>query len=146
MKNSLLALLLILVVGCADQPKPCQKIDNQAAKKVILDYFNAITNRDFEGLKNLSTQDYVLIEGGLTWNNDTLIGQIKKMSGARFEYEFRDFEFEADCNGSFVHYRNHGILTIDDTTRMDYDWVESAYLKKINDTLKLHYLHSTVAR
>ena len=146
MKIPITGTLVLLLAGCASPVKPCEKVEDEKARKVIVDYFRAISENDFEALHNLSTRDYVLFENGHTWNNDSLIRSIQGMPGAVIAYEFEAFDFEADCNGSFVHYRNHGTVTLNDTTQLDITWVESAYVKKVDSLLKLDFLHSSVAQ
>ncbi len=145
MKNPFLALILLLT-ACGNAPNPCEKVADEKARKVIVDYFQAISDSDFEALHNLSTPDYVLYEDGLVWNNDSLIQSIRSMPGVVIEYEFEAFDFEADCNGSFIRYRNHGSVRLNDTTQMDVTWVESAYVRKVGDSLKLAFLHSSPAQ
>lgn len=146
MKNSLILIILFFLFGCAQKSNQCKKIDDEKAKKIIVDYFKAISDKKFEDLVNLSTQEYLLYEDGAIWNNDSLINLIKSMPQAQITYEFEGFNFESDCNGAFINYLNHGILTLNDTTQIDYNWVESAYVKKVNGDLKLNFLHSTIAK
>jgi hypothetical protein len=146
MKNLFPAIFLLALTACNSGPKPCEKIEDEKAREVIVDYFRAITEKDYEGLVNLSSEDYKLFEDGMVWNNDSLINNIKGMPDARIDYEFRNFSYDADCNGSFVHYLNHGRLTLNDTVQIDLHWVESAYVKREDGRLKLGFLHSSVAK
>jgi hypothetical protein len=146
MKNSFIVFFLFILFGCTNNSNQCNRIDNEKAKEVIVEYFKAISAKNFKGLENLSTPEYVLYEDGVVWNNDSLIALIKSMPQAKIEYEFKDFNFEPDCNGAFINYLNHGILTLNDTTQIDYNWIESAYVKKVNGELKLDFLHSSVAK
>ncbi len=143
MKKYLLICLPLLWTACWNSPEPCQKIANDSAKKLITDYFEAISSNDFEELKNLSTPDYVLYEDGLIWNNDSLINAIQAMPEAEIDYELVDFTFEADCNGTLVRYVNHGRLTLNDTARFNVKWLESAYVKEVAGMPKLAFLHSS---
>lgn len=145
MKNTFVIPLLLLA-ACGNPPKPCEQVADEEARQVLVDYFRAISDNDFDALKNLSTPDYVLFEDGQIWNNDSLIHAIKRMPEASVAYELKDFSFKADCNGSFVYYQNRGMVTLNDTTRLDLNWVESAYVVRAGDGLKLHMLHSSVAK
>ena len=143
MKYFAIFILAIFLGSCANQPKDCEKVDNEESKKLIVDYFQAITDKNLDQLKNLATPDLVIFEAGVIWNNDSVMNAIKNLADAQLEYEFEDFSFEVDCNGSFVHYLNHGVLTVNDTSQVDLNWTESAYIKKVDGELKLHFLHST---
>ncbi|AHM60804.1 hypothetical protein D770_12750 [Flammeovirgaceae bacterium 311] len=142
----LIIIFIILLAGCGNTTTECEPVNTDQAKQVIVDYFRAISDKDFEGLKRLSTEDYILYEDGLVWSNDSLINSMKKMPQARIDYRFENFSFEADCNGVFVNYLNHGSVTVNDTSRIDINWVESAYVRKVDEQLKLDFLHSTVAK
>ncbi len=143
MRKKLLACLPFVVAACGSPHEPCQKIADASAKKLITDYFEAISSNNFEELKNLSTPDYVLFEDGLIWNNDSLINAIQAMPEAVIDYQLVDFTFEADCNGTLIRYVNHGRLTLNDTARFDVKWLESAYVKQVEGTPKLAFLHSS---
>jgi hypothetical protein len=146
MKNSIIFILLIILFGCTNPSIECTKVDEIMAEEVIIDYFGAISDKKFDDLKILSTQEYVLYEDGAIWNNDSLINLVKSMPQAQIKYELKDFNVKPDCNGAFLSYLNHGIVTLNDTTQIDYHWIESAYVKKVDGTLKLDFLHSTVAK
>ena len=128
MKNTFVIPLLLLA-ACGNPPKPCEQVADEEARQVLVDYFRAISDNDFDALKNLSTPDYVLFEDGQIWNNDSLIHAIKRMPEA-----------------SVAYYQNRGMVTLNDTTRLDLNWVESAYVVRAGDGLKLHLLHSSVAK
>ncbi|HSR59647.1 MAG TPA: nuclear transport factor 2 family protein [Robiginitalea sp.] len=146
MDKRLLACMPFLWAACGNPPKPCEKVADEEARQVLVDYFRAISDNDFDALKNLSTPDYVLFEDGQIWNNDSLIQALKKMPEASVAYELKDFSFKADCNGSFVSYKNRGMVTLNDTTRLDLNWVESAYVKQVEGVPRLAFLHSSVAK
>ena len=139
-------LFVFILLSCAQNRQQHQEVDRLEAQQVILDYFEAIVNKNYDEVKNLSTADYVLYEDGAVWNNDSLILLIQSMPLASIEYEFRDFNVESDCNGAFINYLNHGILTLNDSTKVDYNWIESAYVKRVGDELKIDFIHSTVAK
>lgn len=145
MKN-IYFIFVFLLFGCAQNRQQHQEVDRLEAQQVIHDYFGAIVNKNYDEVKTLSTPDYVLYEDGAVWNNDSLILLLKSMPLASIEYEFRNFNVEPDCNGAFINYLNHGILTLNDSTKMDFNWIESAYVKRVDDELKIDFIHSTVAK
>ncbi len=144
--KSLVLILLLFSYGFSQEQANSEVVNSEEAIQVVKDYFRAIENKDFERAKELSTSDYVIYEDGAIWNNDSLIQFIQSMPLASIEYEFRDFNVERDCNGAFINYMNHGVLTFNDSTKIDYNWIESAYVKKEDDQLKLRFLHSSLAK
>ena len=73
MKKLTLAILLLggLIFYSCQQNKTT---DNQEKLKAVLtDYFDAIEARDFQKMKDLLTEDFVLFEDGKVFNNDSLV-------------------------------------------------------------------------
>ena len=138
--------MILFLIGCAKPTIECEKLDSNQVKQVVVNYYDAMSNRDFEAMKTISTPDYIIYENGKVWNNDSLISLINTMPEAIFTFDFKDFNFETDCNSAFVYYLNHGVITMNDTTRIEYHWIESAYVKKLGEELKLDFLNSTVAK
>ncbi len=120
--------------------------DPEKLKAVLTDYFDAIEMRDFQKMKDLSTEDFVLFEDGKVFNNDSLINLISSMPDATAEYKFEDFVINVDDNTGNMRYYNNGEFTINDTTRLSMKWLESATFKKIENDWKLEFLHSTVRK
>ena len=145
MKN-LLFVLILFSIGCTKPTSECVKLDNNEAKQVIVDYYQALSDRNFVAVKTISTPDFIIYDLGLVWNNDSLINVVKSMPEATFTFEVTEFNFESDCNSAFLNYLNHGIFNINDTTRLEYHWIESGYVKKVGEELKLNFLHSTEAK
>lgn len=121
-------------------------VNSEEAIQLVTDYFRALENKDFERAKELSTSDYVLYENGAVWNNDSLIKVMQKMSPHTIEYTFNDMIVVPDYNGAFIHCKNKCTMAFNDSTTNDYSWIESAYVKKEDDQLKLRFLHSSVAK
>lgn len=138
--------MILFLVGCAKPTSECEKLDINQSKQVVIDYYQAMSDKNFEAMKSVSTSDFIIYEDGKIWNNDSLISLISTMPEASVTFDFKDFNFETDCNSAFVYYLNHGVITMNDTTRIEYHWIESAYIKKFGEELKLDFLNSTVAK
>ena len=54
--------------------------DAELLKKLVTSWFEAIGAKDFEKMKALTTDDFVLYEDGLVWNNDS----VSRISGEAF--------------------------------------------------------------
>ena len=127
----------------------CQqdKIDDpEELKAVLTGYFDAIKTRDFEKMKDLSTEDFVLFEDGVVFNNDSLIKLITSMPNATADYKFDNFIINVDQNTGNMRYFNQGEFVINDTIHLTPNWLESATFKKIDNEWKLEFLHSTARK
>lgn len=123
-----------------------KKDDPEKLKAVLTGYFDAIKTRDFKKMKDLSTEDFVLFEDGLIFNNDSLIKLITSMPNATADYQFDNFIINVDQNTGNMRYYNQGDFTINDTIHLTPSWLESATFKKIDNEWKLEFLHSTTRK
>ena len=141
-----LAILVMggLIIYSCQQNKTTD--DPEKLKAVLTDYFDAIKTRDFQKLKDLSTNDFVLFEDGKVFNNDSLISLISSMPDATVDYKFENFVINVDHNTGNMRYYNYGEFTLNDTTQLSIKWLESATFKKIENDWKLEFLHSTVRK
>lgn len=143
MKYAIL-ILLISCVACTSE-KTCDQVDPNEAKAVLSNYFTAVENSDFEALVELSTSDFIIYEQGLIWNNDSLINAFQSNPNARYNYALKNFTVKTDCNSALIYYVNDGIISVADSS-FTKSWTESASIRRINDTLKVEFIHSTAAK
>lgn len=120
--------------------------DPEKLKEVLTGYFDAIKARDFQKMKDLSTEDFILFEDGKVFNNDSLIKLMSTMPDAVVDYKFENFIINVDQNTGNMRYYNQGEFIINDTIRLTPRWLESATFKKIDNNWKLEFLHSTVRK
>jgi hypothetical protein len=144
LKKFSIVLYLLLIAGCSVREP--EKSDPKAVNQIIIDYFKAISDKEYDKLYTLSTPDFLLFENGLIWNNDSLIKAVKKKyllyPNGKMSYRFGNFITKVDCNSARTHYLNIGERTLPDTTLI-YNWIENATFVKEHGEWKLEFLHST---
>lgn len=136
-------LLVALVAGllaCQQHANPAE--EQEKIKQVLIGYFEGISTKDFAKMDALCTDDYVLFESGMVWNNDSLANNVKKFPG-RLQFRFDSFNVRADRESGRMTYFNHGDLYVNDSLKQSFDWVESATFRKEDGQWKLEFLHST---
>lgn len=139
----LFVILVGLLTACQQTN---QKDDPEKLKSVLMDYFNGIKTKDFQKMKEVTTSDFILFEDGKVFNNDSLVNFINSFSKFNADYKFDNFKINVDDNSGNMSYFNHGELTINDTTHLVFNWLESATFKKVDNKWKLEFLHSTVRK
>jgi len=140
-KTLLTLLLLGLLFGCQEE----KKLDNpDQLKQVLLNYFDGIKNIDLDEMKAVTTSDYLLFENGQVWNNDSIYNFLKALPPFVAVYKLDNFRINIDTETGNIVYYNHADLTMNDTTEIKYDWIESATFKKVDGVWKIDFLHSTV--
>ena len=145
MKGAILFFVILLGLLTACQ-QTNQKDDPEKLKSVLMDYIDGIKNRDLNKMNAVTTTDFVLFEDGKVFNNDSLFNFINSFSKFNADYKFDNFKINVDNNSGNRSYFNHGELTINDTTHLTFNWLESATFKKVNNIWKLEFLHSTVRK
>jgi len=148
MKNLITFLLLttILSISCTDKsPKVDPATEIASVQNVLTSYFNAISEKNWDNLKAVSTDDFVLFESGKIWNNDSLIALASTFpESTKILYKLENLKTEVCDSLACMYYNDFGnILT--DTTEMKIHWIESATFKKTGNSWKISFLHSTMA-
>ena len=138
-----IAFLILMIAGLFACQKPADSAGEQEKiKQVLIGYFDSIGAKDYAKMDALCTDDYVLFESGMVWNNDSLGNNIQKFPG-RLQFKFDNFNIRTDQESGRMTYFNHGDLYVNDTLKQSYDWVESATFRKVEGQWKLEFLHST---
>jgi len=146
MKNLFVTfLIMILLAGCslkkqAEDPE----VAKQAVETLISDYFKSIETWDWENLKAISTNNLILIEDGLIWNNDSLINNVENVwKDAELKFTIDFIRTDITENSAWIVYRNNGVAKLNNKV-FDFNWVESGNFIKEGDKWKISFLHSTL--
>jgi ketosteroid isomerase-like protein len=134
---------ILLIFGC--QQKQDIQAETQNVEKALRDFFTAISEFNYQGLRDVCTSDYQLLEDGLVWNADSLIKAIKSFEGeAKIVYNFEDIKTKIIGQIAWMSYRNEAVMTNTKTGEADnLKWVESAVFEKDGNRWKMALLHST---
>jgi ketosteroid isomerase-like protein len=145
MKHFCLALFaLSLVLSCSQ--KQGTTVEAQKVEKALHDFFTAISEYNYQGIKDVCTKDYQLLEDGLVWNADSLVNAIKPMEGkVKIVYRLEEIRTKLEGDMAWMSYRNKAVLTSTDGEEK-LEWVESAIFEKQNYQWKMALLHSTRVR
>ncbi len=123
--------------------------EEQKIKEVIIQLFDGIAERDIAKIAKQTTPDFMLIENGAIWNNDTLVNKItwSKNNYKSFSRVNRiDFiRTEIRGNTAWTSFYNQADIKMDSTARF-VRWIESAVLIKENNEWKVQQFHSTVLK
>lgn len=136
MKNLLSLLLLLLTLSCTMSTQTSSsQLDKREAIKAIDNFYLALGSADTLLLQQTLTNDFYMFEHDEVWKTENLLELMTLTIGR--EWSVNDVHFESDQNNGHITYLNRGIIP------SDRSWLESALLVKINDTIKIKFLHST---
>jgi predicted GH43/DUF377 family glycosyl hydrolase len=134
MKKTLLFLLLIPMLGMAQQP--AQSIQR---------FFDALSLGNRAGMQQEITPSFTLVENGEIWNLDTLVKRISKTKPADFSRinQLEILTTQEDKNSAFVLYKNKALIHAAGRDRQ-VNWLETAYFVKKQGEWKMANMHSSV--
>jgi ketosteroid isomerase-like protein len=140
-------LLLFLLLPSQLFAQQVASNDEQKVKNAIIQLFDGFAQRDFTMVIKQTTPDFLLLENGAVWNNDTIVKKItwSKNNFKSFSRINRiDFiRTEIRGNTAWTCFYNQADIRMDSTAR-SVRWLESAVLIKENNEWKVQQFHSTV--
>lgn len=145
--NTLKLTLILLMLGAAggcDQQKKTD--DPEALKKVLTDYFDGIKNKDLKKMNAVTTSDFILLEDGKIWSNESFINAAKSSGPFQGTWTFDYKRIIIDDSSGSIVYLNRGDFVVNDTSKMKIDWLESATFRKADGVWKMNLLHSSVKK
>ena len=142
-------LLLFLILPYSLLAQQDASNEEQKIKDVIVQLFDGFAQLDYSKIKKQTTPDFMLLENGAIWNNDTIE---KKITWSKNKYEsfsrVNRIEFirtEIRGNTAWTCFYNEADFRMDSTTRF-VRWLESAVLIKQKNVWRVQQFHSTVLK
>jgi len=140
----IIIILTVLTFGLFVSWQKNQSTDDpEKLKKLVMNYFKGIENKDFELLKMLTTDDFVLFEDGSVWNNDSAFANIRRHIPFTVKYKLENFKIFVDNMSGDMTYFNHADFVFKDGGKESLDWIESATFRKTAKGWKMNFLHLT---
>ena len=128
-----------------------KKSDIDSVKYLISNSFQDIfSDLDSAAVSKSYTRDFILLENGVVWNNDSIYSYITRSLSKKRNYKrLNSFDFLKSVhnkNTIWIAYDNYAFFVKEKDTLGSAHWLESAVAKKENNKWKLEQLHSTVIK
>lgn len=140
MKNLTYLLFLLFMFGCNNH------VDNRANEKIVLDVLNdfieAIENKDYAKLDQLTHDDFVIYENGSVWDYDRFTQELEEYQDVKIVYQLEDIHTMVDKNTAHVQFYNKGTFVYSDTT-IHLQFIESATFLREDNNWTIKFYHST---
>jgi len=150
--------ILLLGICCApvSSPEPpiTPPIDQAALAKIsqqlIIDSFDELfSNLDSTKIRDYYTEDFLLLENGLIWNNDSIVDyQRKSLPNPQRAVRLNNFEFISTKvyeESVWMAYHNTATFWQGEEQVGEAYWLESAVAVPTKEGWRLEMLHSTFA-
>lgn len=121
--------------------------DEESVKQLLREAFEEVwSNLDTARVSKYHTDDFLLLENGVVWNNDSIKSyQVKEIKRNNSKRENKLDFVKIDKLGSSIWVAYHNFATWTDAGKVvgKAHWLESAIALKSGEGWKLKMLHST---
>ncbi len=146
----LLFVFFLIIMSCQKEKKEIitnANDDFKTVEQVVQGVFDDIwSNKKAELLTKYHTDDFILLEHGEVWTNDTIANWCKRAKlrddGVKRINSFDFFEAKREGNRIWMAYHNYATITKDTISRK-LGWLESIVAVKQDSVWKLELMHST---
>lgn len=143
-------MLLIILLVCSTVLKAQQlpTKDEQKVQKTVINFFEALSNRDSIALKKYATADIVLHEYGSIWNADTLIRKAIKLNTASDFKRSNTIDFISTTVTNKTAWATYNLFSeiTRDGKKVSMQWLETVIVLKKKKVWKIKVLHSTLIK
>ena len=143
MKKLFALCLALLIFPFMGFDKYSGRTDEEALKKVLLDYFDGIKTMDTVKMSTVTTSDIVIYEEGKEYNNDSVFRDMRSISPYKADFRFEHFKIFSDEQSGFMSYYEAANFVVRDTIRFNLNFLGSAAFRKEGGVWKMCLLHST---
>jgi hypothetical protein len=142
--KKLMALFALLLLGCVPQH---DKITESEVRETIEGFFQSIDveNDDPNLIDTYITDDFLLYEAGQKMTKSEFLEFVSGFPITETDWELSDFRISTDNNSAHASLYNTGFFVMEtDSTRLNqkYEWLESAYLIRVDGQLKIKFYFS----
>ena len=139
----MILLLAFLLNGCTSN----QKISEEEVMNTLLGMFDSfsVESSNKENFHNWVTDDYVLYEMGRTFTASEFLEFASSFNTIEDDWELSDMTISIDDKTAHAYFKNKGrFVTLNDgqKTLLNYEWLESAYMVKVDGKLKIKFYFS----
>ncbi|MFT3824159.1 MAG: nuclear transport factor 2 family protein [Chitinophagaceae bacterium] len=117
------------------------------AQKTVIDFFQALADRNADAVSSNCTKDLLLLENGAIWNLDTLVLKIGQNAPADYKRVNTIVFIETKVVGktAWTTYNNQADVTRNGKSGI-VQWLETAILVMEDGRWKIKTLHSTLLK
>lgn len=134
----------MLLIGCTSQQN---NIEKSEVIETVEGFFRALNveNNNPNLIDKYVTDDFIIYEAGKKMNKQDFLEFISGISITKSQWDLSDFRISTDKNSAHVSQFNTGTFEKEMDSlklRQKFEWLESAYLVKIEDQVKIKFFFS----
>lgn len=140
MKKIILTITISFFMAC-NMP---QNISEQEANNTLETLFEIVDN-DIDRFGDVVTDDFFIFENSRTYTKDEFVDYVKSFGEFEAKRSFEDVVIDTDQNSAHLSLKQHGefiVTTPEGKIQMIFDWLESVYMVKEQEQLKVKFYFS----
>ena len=142
MKKLILTITMSFFMAC-NMP---ENISEQEANNTLDTLFEIVDN-DIDRFGDIVTDDFFIFENSRTYTKDEFVDYVKSFGEFEAKRSFEDVVIDTDQNSAHLSLKQHGefiVTTPEGKIQMIFDWLESVYMVKEQEQLKVKFYFSEV--
>ena len=121
-----------------------ENISDQEANNTLDTLFEIVDN-DIDRFGDIVTDDFFIFENSRTYTKDEFVDYVKSFGEFEAKRSFEDVVIDTDQNSAHLSLKQHGefiVTTPEGKIQMIFDWLESVYMVKEQEQLKVKFYFS----
>ena len=125
----------------------CQK-PKKISKKEVMDTFETffeVLDNDLDSFDSMVTDDFFIFENSRRYTKKEFIDFVKSFDIISSKRKFEDITIDSDFNSAHISLKQFGefiINTPEGKVKLEFEWLESTYLVKVDGKLKFKFYFS----
>ena len=140
MKNLLYIIIALFISSCTANKS--KKQDEKIVKGILSEFIEAVQNKSYSTIDQLTHSDFVIYENGLVWGVEEFSLKLEEYENVDIKYEMSDLHLIVDNKTAHAQFHNKGTFNYPDTVIV-LKFIDSATLVKENDNWVIKFYHST---
>lgn len=140
MKNLILFLFFIPLIAC----QQTSKLTNEEVMETF-EYFFEVLDNDVNNFESIVTDDFYIFENSRRYSTEEFVEFVRGFDIIDSKRDFKNINIYTDYNSAHITLTQLGefkVNTPDGKVKMNFEWLESAYLVKENKSLKFKFYFS----
>jgi ketosteroid isomerase-like protein len=144
--KSRIFLVLATVSFFSCQSESDNHLKKEELKVLLSDYYNAMSKKDLDKMRSLTTPDFVMYDEGIIYNNESALKAIERTGPFTATFAFDSVNAHLDKANASAYYLREATFIIQDSAYAPMKFLESATFKKEGGKWRLRFIHSSARK
>ena len=141
MIKKIIFLITFVILSSCKSP---EKISEEEVLTAFDNFFDVLDN-DLDNFSSVVTDDFFIFENSRRYNKEEFVDFVKTFDIVNSKRSFENIEVDSDINSAHISLTQFGEFIVNTSSgkvKLEFEWLESTYLIKSNDEIKLKFYFS----